>query len=618
MGALSYVINFLQEPHEGKKFHPGMLSFYSLYLVTSIGWCQSQLLLNAASESEVLTMLEAHQLASITGRDIEELINRNYFSAAGEIIKRSHDEGIDFSASVRQSISSIRTRLDHLVKLLDPEFSRPQKVSPAFQWTQNDSSIFILLKYSRRFNAPGAIDVSDFNCTFTNTSLYFSAVGGHSGKRFEYALVLDFFDYIDPEKSSWSVGSVGKVSLTIPKRMISRWPRLLSGTEKIDNMHYWMDYGEKMEQVLKFLPEVRYSGRVCSSSEQVYCLYRDKCLDSCVDCKGKLSVSEQLNSCVGPPINGPREAKFVQLDSSRKSIGGRVEVSLKKEHHKYDITGFEVLLDEKLVAQSSNVSNLTLIEVPSTSVAESDQVPLLIVPTNAFGRSIEKAFRMNITNEFVPTECSRIERFEFEDNESVTENHLKGWFRYSVPADADGAKQLTFHFGQNEEERISKGKSLIGETNVSVGLLNITSAVTIPGGASHVLVFPKNAMGESDRPVGVWRIDIRRRPRGVVQGLELTADKKVRFNKFESETGLTGYTVRAEWPGKRGKGTVVKEIEFVPVSGAWTFSSAITGEKAVEIPESKSANLCVYLTNEAGTARSGSCVPLKETARSEL
>ena len=593
------------------------------------------------SESELVARLKLHGVKSITNEDVEEVFNRQYFDAAAEIIKRSHDEGMDFSASVRNSVSAIRARLDNLVKLLDPEYSRPQRVPPAFQWTQNDTAIFILLKYSRRFNAPGAVDVSDFNCTFTDSTLLFSAIGGHSGKRFEYALTLDFFDYIDPDNSSWSVGSVGKVTLTISKERRARWPRLLLSTQKIDNMHYWLEYGEKMDKILRGLPEVENGGRMCVTKDRVYCPTVDKCRGSCEECKGKPALIRESNICAGPPAHSAKQAKFVQSNSARDSIVGSLEVTLRKEFHRFDITKFEVFLsngsEEKFVGKSvSPIANVTYIDIEALNqvLFVTESVSLVIVPGNDFGLNREKALILNVTSEYLPDECSELEALEFEDNNSV-ENFLMGWFTYRVPSQLDTATNLSFHFGKDAESRIQKGKSFIGETNITSGIYNISSPVSIPPGATHVLVYPKNSVGESvKRIVGVWKIDIKKRPKGLVRDLEIVpGTNAVKFSRFDPETDLIGYTVRSESvtasrSNKKGSSKkVVKEIEFIPVSNdRWSsiFTSSVSGQKSVYGEEETSAtktnkflstNVCVYLKNEAGIARSGACVPLETNVR---
>ena len=607
-------------------------AFYHLLQFCAIV-CDSRgesFLSDISTESDLLRKLSIEGIEKITRSDIAQVVSRNYFEAAAEIVKRSHDVGLDVSAAVRSAVSEVRSKLDHLVKLLDPEFFRPQKVPPAFQWTQNDTTVYILLKYSRRFNAPGAVDVSDFNCTFTNTSLHFSAIGGHSGKRFEYALALDFFDYINPDQSSWSVGSVGKVVLTIAKKSVSRWPRLLLTTDRVDNMHYWLEYADKMEDSIRTLPEARQSPLTCLEKMQLYCPSQDSCRDACEGCRGKATILADRNVCAGPPVYSPKEAKFIQSDASRGSIGGVLEVSLIKEHHRWDIKSFNVFLvnnstqEETLIGKSSNVSNLTLIDIEPTDISGNGFVSLLVVPVNDFGSNPEKALYVNVTNEFVPDACSNVTSIEFEDNDSLV-NHLKGRFKFTKPSNPDGATQLSFHFGKNEESKISKGKSFIGETNITSEVLNITTSVPIPSGATHVLVYPKNAMGESlTRVVGAWHIDIKRRPKGLVKNLELTQDLKVKFTKFDGTVlpELTGYTVRLEAVGKKSTKTIVKEIEFIPVSSGesiWTsFSSSIYGEKQIVRPQNVlSLKVCVYLTNHAGIARSGACVPFAEEKKSE-
>jgi hypothetical protein len=573
------------------------------------------------SERELIEYLKDTQVGILTKDDIEGIVNHLYFDAAGLIIRKAHDTEEDVSIPIRNAVADLRSKLDNLVKQLDPDFFKPQRVPPAFQWTQNDTAVFIQLKYSRRFNAPGAVDVENFNCTFTNESLAFSAIGGHSGKRFEYALNLDFFDEIAPEQSSWNIGSVGKVLLTIVKRHVSKWPRLLLTNVKIDNMHFWYDFGEKMEASLKPLPSMSESPLTCGSSGLLFCPTSGKCMENCSECESKPLTVESI--CRGSPAYRPKEVNFIDNEVEFGSIGGSIEVTLNKEYHRFDIEGFNVYIvddGKELEVNSLPISTISFI----SNVTYRGDVPvfrmtspleIVAVPFNEVGENREKSIRRVVADLFKPENCSRIDPIIFEDTDA-SEGFLKGLFRFSSPTNPNNATHLVFYWGKSATEKVNTWSSSITEVAVTVQSYNMTSGTSIPPGATHVLVFAKSKLGEGSNPVGAWPIEDRMRPKGTVADIRLLADRSVEFRRAENEGELTGYTVRSEYRNNKGR-LQTEDVEVIPTAGVFTFSNIARTSRSFNEPPSTDIKdgtwkVCIYLTNKMGAAVNGSCVEIIE------
>jgi hypothetical protein len=570
------------------------------------------------TESEMIEAIKNIDISSIPSSSIERIVAGLNFNAASFLIQRAHDEGTDISVAIRNAVADLRGKLDHLVKLLDPEYFRPQKVPPAFQWTQNDTAVFIQLKYSRRFNAPGSVDVEDFNCSFTNSSLLFSAIGGHSGKRFEYALNLDFFDEIVPDLSSWNIGSVGKVLLTIMKRSPSKWPRLLLTTIKTDNMHHWYDFGEKMETSLKGLPIIAESPLTCSSTAKVYCPTSGKCAADCSDCKSKPTVEE--GACVGSPAYKPKDISFTDTDDEVVFVKGSVGVTIVKEYHRYDVDGFNIYIvssgtalteDSRPVSVSGPISNVTAqADLPRSHILSPSE--LVAVPFNSRGENREKQFRKSMTDLFRPENCSSVNPVSFEDLDG-DEGKLKGVLRFSPPADTNNATNLVIHWGKSESEK--HFASQIAEMGISTRMHNITTSQVIPQGATHILIFAKSPVGEGSRPVGFCAIQDRKLPKALVTDLRLLADRRIEFKRIETESKITGYTIRTEWTSKNGR-SESEDIETVATAGMFSFSNMAKSSKSFQQPPSEdlkngSWKICVYVSNEVGVAKQGSCVNIE-------
>jgi hypothetical protein len=165
---------------------------------------------NGLTPAQALDRVKAlDSVSALTAEDVESMVRNQCWQAAMDAVRRGHLEDVDFSAPVRKAVREVKAQADELVRSLDPNYFKPQRVSPAFQWAQNDTSIFINMKLTRRWNAPGALEVAEPNVTFKNDGMWFTGVGEHSGKKFSYELYVDFFDYVDPALSRWSVASVG-------------------------------------------------------------------------------------------------------------------------------------------------------------------------------------------------------------------------------------------------------------------------------------------------------------------------------------------------------------------------------------------------------------------------
>jgi len=120
---------------------------------------------------------------------------------------------------------------------------------PAFQWAQGGNEIFINVKFSHKIDAPATLNVEPTKVNLTSHELELQASDG----RKNFNLHLRFFEEIDPDSSSWSLGSVGRMVFTIRKKQEepSRWKRLLQTDKRLSQMHYWYEMAEEYEDELE-------------------------------------------------------------------------------------------------------------------------------------------------------------------------------------------------------------------------------------------------------------------------------------------------------------------------------------------------------------------------------
>merc|ERR1712039_729687 len=79
--------------------------------------------------------------------------------------------------------------------------------------------------------------------------------------RRRYHLSFELFRALLPEASSWSLASVGRMSVTLAKAKVANWPRLLSGLNAAPkNLGIWRDMKDKWHSELQRFPPLSDGG----------------------------------------------------------------------------------------------------------------------------------------------------------------------------------------------------------------------------------------------------------------------------------------------------------------------------------------------------------------------
>lgn len=219
-----------------------------------------------ASENDALAWtksLDSHE-AILSSGVIEKGVAEGWLNLMDDLVRRSSaKDGTVVARILRTSLLGIQHQIATLLRVLDtvesvektPDVVRttaaPEiiRVSPAFQWAESDTHIYLQVKLSYRWSSPGALSVQQENVTLTPTHVAFSGIGRHSTVQKYYALDLPLFSTIVPEESDWTWGSVGKLSITLKKEAFGRWPRLLNSTLKVSNMHVWLEMEDKLNAI---------------------------------------------------------------------------------------------------------------------------------------------------------------------------------------------------------------------------------------------------------------------------------------------------------------------------------------------------------------------------------
>ena len=104
---------------------------------------------NVQSEDEARTLLTSllTDVKNINTSDLESLVNRGYWTLAQEVVLASHKQNVDLSFAIRNGVKAVRAQADQLIRTLNPKFNEKQQVTPVYRWAQNDTNIFITIKY---------------------------------------------------------------------------------------------------------------------------------------------------------------------------------------------------------------------------------------------------------------------------------------------------------------------------------------------------------------------------------------------------------------------------------------------------------------------------------------
>lgn len=198
-------------------------------------------------------------VSSATAEDVDSFVHRGWHDAVRELIQAGHrsneaDASVGVAAHVRAAVTAAKNRLDDLVRILDKNYGKAAEVTPASQWAQNSTHVFMQVKFAQRWNAPGALEISNNTMEFTDCCMAFEAYGEHSMILRRYSLALKFLEKIVPKESSWHLAAAGRMTVTMKKAKVANWGQLVHpSAEAPKNLGTWRDMRDRWTQDLEKL-----------------------------------------------------------------------------------------------------------------------------------------------------------------------------------------------------------------------------------------------------------------------------------------------------------------------------------------------------------------------------
>ena len=116
-------------------------------------------------------------------------MSQNWFEAATLLVTQSIEREIPIDPSIKTQTLAIKKKLEKLLIAIENS-SNVQIVSPAYQWAQSPSMLYLDVKFSHRLDSPGCLEVVNPNVLITENKLVFTANCARSTHRIK--LNLDF------------------------------------------------------------------------------------------------------------------------------------------------------------------------------------------------------------------------------------------------------------------------------------------------------------------------------------------------------------------------------------------------------------------------------------------
>ena len=235
-----------------------MFKFFFIFLFLLISQTKSNLceeyISNSLNESDLINKIETNfeKIKNSSLNCIESLLRTSNYKTLETYVKLLNSNGIRFRENLSNIINTLQKKLEDIMNKYKFDENDYQIVSPAFQWAQSLSTIFIEVKFAHRHDSPGCLEINNLNIEINGNNIRLIAYCISTDIPIKFDLNLNCLFDFDKEKSSFSSGSVGRYQLTLKKKEVKYWERLLfDSKESFANMKTWYEMRNKYLEELK-------------------------------------------------------------------------------------------------------------------------------------------------------------------------------------------------------------------------------------------------------------------------------------------------------------------------------------------------------------------------------
>ena len=235
-----------------------MFKILSLFLFLLISQTKSNIceeyISSSLNESDLINKIETNfeSIKNISLNCIESLLRTSNYKTLETYVKLLNSNGIRFRENLSNIINTLQKKLEDIMNKYKFDENDYQIVSPAFQWAQSLSTIFIEVKFAHRHDSPGCIEINNLNIEINGNNVRSIAYCISTDIPIKFDLNLNCLFDFDKEKSSFSSGSVGRYQMTLKKKDVKYWERLLfDPKENFSNMKIWYEIKNRYLEELK-------------------------------------------------------------------------------------------------------------------------------------------------------------------------------------------------------------------------------------------------------------------------------------------------------------------------------------------------------------------------------
>ena len=177
------------------------LLVFLLYIKISKSDPCRDLILSSSNDTELLNKLHTNinSLYNYSSSCIELFLQNSLYLSLDYYLTSLNKHNIHFRETLSTSINTITKNLEAINNKYRFSEKDYQIVSPAFQWAQSLSYIFIEVKFAHRHDSPGCLEINDLKVDINGNHFYLSGYCVIGDIPIKFELNFDTFSSFDKE-----------------------------------------------------------------------------------------------------------------------------------------------------------------------------------------------------------------------------------------------------------------------------------------------------------------------------------------------------------------------------------------------------------------------------------
>lgn len=231
-----------------------MFFHFAYAILLLVNFCKADpckdLLLSSTNDTELLSKLHSNinSLYNYSSSCIDLFLQNSCYLSLDYYLTSLSKQNVHFRETLSTSINTITKNLEAINNKYRFSEKDYQIVSPAFQWAQSLSFVFIEVKFAHRHDSPGCLEINNLKVDINGNHLYLLGYCVLGDIPIKFELNLETYSSFDKEGNEMKFGSVGRYQMQLKKKESNYWERLLADKERIiSNMKIWFEMRNRYE-----------------------------------------------------------------------------------------------------------------------------------------------------------------------------------------------------------------------------------------------------------------------------------------------------------------------------------------------------------------------------------